>query len=180
MGALLAFGAIDLLALDVVVGPRVLDEAPPAADEPAPAPVVAAVVPAPPPRVEPPKPPAPPREAPPLSADDLRPVIVHFATDRATVDDAAARALDRLAARLAEDPRGSVEIVGHADRRGTERHNEDLSMRRMEGVRDYLAAHGVAVARLHGRAAGAREPAVSGAGPAALAADRRAEIRRKP
>src|SRR5579862_1728418 len=199
MGTLLAFGAIDLIALDAIVGPRALASAKavePVAIEPAPpppvAPAIAASSPAPPiePRSGSPKPEADdrspplrggrPKPEPPLAADELRPVIVYFATDRAAFDDAAARALDRFATTLAADPRGTVEIVGHADQRGTERHNEELSERRMARVRDYLAAHGVDAARLHGRAAGAREPAQRGAGPAAFAANRRTEIRRKP
>jgi outer membrane protein OmpA-like peptidoglycan-associated protein len=188
IGGLLAFGAIDLVALDVVVAPRALAppevarvtaaprpaEAPPPSREPPP-PLVK--------RLPPPPPPAPlasPAPPAPLSPDELRPTIVYFATDRATLDAPAARALDELAARLAADPRGTVEIVGHADRRGSEPHNEELSERRMELVRDYLGAHGVSAARLRGRAAGAREPARAGTDPSALAADRRAEIRRKP
>ena len=190
MGGLLAFGAIDLIAMDAVVGPRALAPAEPAApiEIVARAPAIAVSSSAP-PLAEPTAAPVPaPALAPPpqraratpLAAEELRPVTVQLATDRAALDAAAARALDRLASTLAVDPRGTVEIVGHADLRGTERHNDELSRRRMAIVRDYLAAHGVAAARLHGRAAGAREPAQRGAGPAALAANRRTEIRRKP
>jgi peptidoglycan-associated lipoprotein len=102
---------------------------------------------------------------------------IYFASDTAAIAPDASAALDQLAASLAAHSRRSIVIIGHADERGTTRHNDALSARRMRHVRDYLAVKGVAPARMSGHAVGAREPAERGTSEAALAANRRVEIR---
>ncbi|HTJ44436.1 MAG TPA: OmpA family protein [Kofleriaceae bacterium] len=126
--------------------------------------------------------PTPPGSPPPAERATLPPpppTIIYFASDHDTLDEIAAHALDSLASELANSA-DSIEIVGHADARGTEHHNDDLSAHRMRRVRDYLETHGVDGARMHGRAAGDREPARDGGDEGALAANRRVEIRRTP
>jgi len=113
----------------------------------------------------------------PVATIDRTPVVLHFASDRATLSSDSSAQLDALVARLDLDTADAIEIIGHADDRGSERYNDELSARRMHRVRDYLAAHGVAPARMTGRAAGEHEPAEAGEGPDALAANRRVEIR---
>lgn len=175
LGGLIAVGMGDVAALDLVIGPRALAPAPALANAPAPSAVaIEATAPL---RVEvtSAEPAAPP---PVVVEEDLSPVVVLFDTDRATLDGAATASLDEIAASLARNGTITVDVVGHADARGSEHHNQELSQRRMERVRAYLVAHGVAEARVRGRAAGDREPARAGTSPAALAANRRAEIRR--
>src|SRR5262245_35223852 len=196
LGALLAFGLADVVALDLVVGPRALGDRTPVAPPPV---MLAAAEPAPAPRVaiasaEPPAPAPDPAPAPAAPAVEARPapapaaapapivveeppVVIHFATDRATIDARAAAQLDQLAARLVADARTHVVITGHADERGSDRYNDVLSARRMRHVRDYLGERGVAASRMNGRWAGEHEPVAPGDDEAALAANRRVEIR---
>jgi len=169
LGASLGLGAIDVLWLDMVLAPKVVDAEPhaPAArlaavppaptPDPAPVPAVAAaepptVAPAPPvepapaepaPAVEPP--PAPPPEPPP--APDT--AQVYFETRSAELDSDARANLDLLAGQP-----GTFVLEGHADARGRERFNDALSRDRALAVQAYLVERGVDAARIEVRYVG--------------------------
>lgn len=69
---------------------------------------------------------------------------VHFAYDDATVRPADATALDRFA-RVASKhyPGAKITVEGFADPAGTPQYNLDLSQRRAESVRQYIAGRGI-------------------------------------
>jgi outer membrane protein OmpA-like peptidoglycan-associated protein len=104
------------------------------------------------------------------------PVVIYFATDRATLWPAAQSRLDEIAAVLGEHRDWSLQIAGHADARGSDDHNAQLSSRRVRRVREYLEARGVVAARVVGKAFGERLPAAAGADDEALHRNRRVEI----
>lgn len=142
----------------------------PAAPEPAPKPE-----PAPPPK--------------PVVEEPLRATVL-FAYDRSEVRPSEVTALDDFAAKLEGRSFDRLEIVGHADRIGSDKYNLGLSRRRAEAVRDYLAGKGVDATRVRADAVGEAQ-AVTGdscksMGPAnrknrklveCLQPDRRAELR---
>ncbi len=73
---------------------------------------------------------------------------IHFEFDRYDIRPEAARILDANAAWLKSNPRQLVLIEGHCDERGTVEYNLALGERRAKAAQNYLAAHGVAAARV--------------------------------
>lgn len=102
---------------------------------------------------------------------------VHFPTDAATLDDASRAVLKQLALDVRNGVREDLRITGHADPRGSDRHNRQLSLRRARAVRDFLVAQGVDDDAIHLVAEGETEPLVEGATARAHAANRRATVR---
>lgn len=82
--------------------------------------------------------------------------------------------LDDVAARLQQDPRSRVVVVGHAD--STERMPEVIARKRAEAVRDYLVGRGIDASRITTRSAAATRPVDTGTTAAARAANRRVEV----
>ena len=84
---------------------------------------------------------------------------VNFATDSADILPDSAGLLAEVADVLMRHPElAAIEIQGHTDNRGGAEHNLDLSQRRADAVRDWLAAHGVAADRLTARGYGDTRP----------------------
>jgi outer membrane protein OmpA-like peptidoglycan-associated protein len=85
-------------------------------------------------------------------ADDT--ILVHFdsdvlfAVDSASLSGSSRTALDDVAGVLGQYPKTAVVIQGHTDATGTEEHNQELSERRANAVRAYLAAQGVDADRM--------------------------------
>lgn len=90
-----------------------------------------------------------------LSAD------ASFAFDQADLSAAGRNNLDHLAIRIRHEHPQHIAVTGHSDRLGSRAHNLDLSLRRAEAVRDYLAAAGVPAESMQVRGVGAGEPLVS-------------------
>jgi len=65
---------------------------------------------------------------------------VLFDLDSTSLKSGAEAALDRIAKRIAASDIAEVRIVGHTDSQGADAYNEELSTKRAEGVKDYLAA----------------------------------------
>jgi peptidoglycan-associated lipoprotein len=72
-----------------------------------------------------------------------------------------------------------VRLEGHADERGTEEYNLQLSQRRAAAVKKYLTTLGVPAGKLDTVGYGKNRPAVDGHDEAAWAANRRVELNRK-
>lgn len=126
----------------------------PAYVAPPPAPVVEQ--PPPPPPAPPPPPPPPARfEKVTLSATEL------FGFDSATLSMPQPK-LDDIAAALQAAPDiTDVNITGYADRLGSAKYNEKLSLRRANAVRDYLIAKGIDGKRLKAYGKGESNPVVT-------------------
>jgi OOP family OmpA-OmpF porin len=69
---------------------------------------------------------------------------IEFDSNQATLTARGQAVLDRLIPVLKETPKTSIEIGGHTDGFGAADYNKELSRRRADAVRQYLAAHGVA------------------------------------
>jgi outer membrane protein OmpA-like peptidoglycan-associated protein len=77
-------------------------------------------------------------------------------------------------------PRTVVEIVGHTDNRGSERHNQDLSEGRAEAIRDHLVQGGVDASRLTVRGEGEQRPIGTNDTATGRAANRRIDLTIRP
>jgi len=81
-----------------------------------------------------------------------------FDFDKAILREQVRGVLDELAARLKDAEYDRLEIVGHADRIGTEDYNQYLSERRAWAVARYLVKQGVPAAKLAVEGRGMHEP----------------------
>jgi peptidoglycan-associated lipoprotein len=82
--------------------------------------------------------------------------------------------LDRQAAWLAQYPRNTVLIAGNCDERGTEEYNIAIGQRRAIAAGGYLAAKGVATARIATISYGKERPTALGSDEASWAQNRNA------
>jgi peptidoglycan-associated lipoprotein len=88
------------------------------------------------------------------SADD----IVYFTTDSAELTPEARQTLQAQAMWLQRHADRAIVIEGHADERGTREYNIALGARRADAVRAFLAAQGVAPARMRTLSYGKERP----------------------
>jgi peptidoglycan-associated lipoprotein len=100
---------------------------------------------------------------------------VRFDFNEASLTGEARGRLDQLAACL-KGGKGRVTLEGHADERGTEEYNLQLSNRRAASVKRYLSDLGVPDGRLTTVGYGETRPANSGSGEAAWSENRRVEF----
>ncbi|MGE0408946.1 MAG: OmpA family protein, partial [Amphiplicatus sp.] len=84
--------------------------------------------------------------------------------------------LNSVALVLKEFDKTTVSVYGHADSRGSESYNLDLSQRRAASVSSYLASQGVAPSRLRAVGYGESHPIADNSTAAGQAANRRVEI----
>lgn len=101
---------------------------------------------------------------------------VLFGTARAKVSGSGKKVLAAIAGYLAEHPEFyHVQVEGHADERGTDEYNLDLSRRRAENVRAALVGMGVHV-QLDAEGRGESSPRASGSDESAWRQNRRVEF----
>jgi outer membrane protein OmpA-like peptidoglycan-associated protein len=81
-----------------------------------------------------------------------------FDFDKAVVRPEVKGLLDKLAAKLKDSEYDTLDIVGHADRLGTEEYNQSLSERRAWAVARYLIAQGVPLQKIRVEGHGVSEP----------------------
>jgi outer membrane protein OmpA-like peptidoglycan-associated protein len=86
---------------------------------------------------------------------------VLFDTNEATLTESSVETLDKAAASLKEWGDVKVEVAGYTDSRGTDEHNEKLSLHRADAVRTYLIGKGVAADRLTAKGYGESNPVAS-------------------
>jgi OOP family OmpA-OmpF porin len=85
--------------------------------------------------------------------------------------------LDEVSQKLLTLPDGiTFEIRAHTDNEGTELYNYTLSLARARNVRDYIAAHGIALSRIEAQGYGEWRPLESNETEAGREANRRAEL----
>jgi len=101
---------------------------------------------------------------------------VLFEVDRAELKPGAARTLDQLVRALSDDRGATVSIEGHTDSTGGAQYNADLSLRRADAVKAYLAMHGIDPARVTTRGLGQDYPVASNATEAGRQQNRRVEV----
>lgn len=71
------------------------------------------------------------------------PYLVFFDWNRADITSEAAVTLDKAASSYQQNGVATVQVTGHTDTSGTPAYNMELSMRRAEAVKGYLAGRGV-------------------------------------
>jgi outer membrane protein OmpA-like peptidoglycan-associated protein len=99
-----------------------------------------------------------------------------FEVDRAELKPGAARTLDELVHALQDDRGATISIEGHTDGTGSAQHNADLSLRRADSVKGYLAMHGIDPSRITTRGLGQDYPVASNATEAGRQQNRRVEV----
>ena len=111
-----------------------------------------------------------------LGNRELPAANVFFDTDSFEPQARMLRFLDETADLLAEDETLRLRIEGHADRRGTDAHNDELSLNRANRVHELLVERGVDPGRLEVLAFGEHRPVRRGNSSADLARNRRVEF----
>jgi outer membrane protein OmpA-like peptidoglycan-associated protein len=102
---------------------------------------------------------------------------VFFATGSDAIEEVSFQLLDSVARVLQEHPEiERIRIEGHTDSRGSAEYNRDLSQRRANAVRTYLADKGVAAERLEAVGVGEDRPIASNGSASGRAANRRVEF----
>jgi peptidoglycan-associated lipoprotein len=90
-----------------------------------------------------------------------KPVIlehIYYDFDRATLRPESKEELDALVALLTEHPEITIELTAHADRKGGDEYNRDLSFQRAESVVAYLISKGIDGERLKAFGEGKTQP----------------------
>ena len=99
-----------------------------------------------------------------------------FSFDSAVLKPAAVEEIAQLGDILARYPDDRIRIEGHSDSEGTPAHNEELSLRRADSVREVLASRGVSPRQMLVIGAGSTRPIASNATEEGRAENRRVEI----
>jgi outer membrane protein OmpA-like peptidoglycan-associated protein len=109
----------------------------------------------------------------------IQPGPVNFESDSTHLVQGSELYLRRLAHVLADNRHlfDRVEVIGHADQRGTDRYNDKLSLRRAETILNSLVAAGVSKSQVYSTSKGKRDLLSRSLEPVALARNRRVELR---
>ena len=104
------------------------------------------------------------------------PSDITFATASSEIQPGFYETLNSVAIVLREFDRTSVSVYGHADARGADDYNQQLSERRALSVSNYLSGQGVYGQRLHAIGYGETRPIADNTTVSGQAANRRVEI----
>ena len=102
--------------------------------------------------------------------------VFYFDFDQAIVRRDGHAELDQHAGVLANNPRLTVRLEGHADERGTREYNLALGERRANAVQSYLLSQGASRSQIEVVSYGEEKPAMSGHDQMAWEKNRRVEI----
>jgi outer membrane protein OmpA-like peptidoglycan-associated protein len=108
--------------------------------------------------------------------EDALEVQIYFRTGETTLDPATEARLARLASLVLSVDELGVIVAGHADARGDEEFNEQLSAQRAAAVREVLLQAGVAAERITATAEGERQSTAAEGDLDALAMERRVNL----
>ena len=111
----------------------------------------------------------------PLPVEDAK-YLVFFDFDKSNVDAGGQSVVDSIATEAKKQNLSSVNIVGHADKSGSDSYNKRLGMRRANAVREALQARGIEARMLNVSTMGEAEPMVDTPDGVREPANRRAEI----
>ncbi|RXN83405.1 hypothetical protein C7R54_27390 [Achromobacter aloeverae] len=101
---------------------------------------------------------------------------VLFDTDQAVVKPDSAANIKRLAGRLLGVGLDRMRLDGHTDNRGSDAHNQQLSLRRAQAVADIVVAAGMPAANVQVRGLGAARPVTDNGSAAGRAENRRVSV----
>lgn len=113
-----------------------------------------------------------------MNSFDLDPKLAHFATGSTRLVKNSGTYVKRLARALADNHQlfERVEVIGHADQRGTHKVNDKLSMRRAQAISEKLVAAGVKASQVVTEGKGKRQLLTHSNKPAALQLNRRVQL----
>ena len=108
----------------------------------------------------------------------LNPEMVFFRTASAGVKPEVQELLRMVAVQVEQQHISvdSIDVIGHADQRGSASYNLKLSQRRAQSIRDYLESSGVERAKIHVQALGYQQLRDRANTPKAWAVNRRVEL----
>jgi peptidoglycan-associated lipoprotein len=86
----------------------------------------------------------------------VRPIFYDF--DKWDVRPDAYGPLDKLAKRLKDNPKVSIELSSHTDCRGSDSYNQDLSFKRAKSAKSYIVAKGINASRIKTKGYGESKP----------------------
>jgi len=99
-----------------------------------------------------------------------------FATGRSVILPGAQSQLNQVADALKTQAEHHFSVEGHTDNQGTDKINDDLSLRRANAVREYLVVRGVAPAAISATGFGSSRPVGDNKTAEGRAMNRRVEI----
>ena len=102
--------------------------------------------------------------------------IVYFLSGSDEFTDESKVEVEKLLAEMARRPAPEITVIGHTDRVGTQRINDDLSLLRAERVRELLAKSGIEAGKITVTARGEREPLIPTADEVPEPRNRRVEV----
>lgn len=106
-----------------------------------------------------------------------RSYVMHFVFEKATLLPSAQETVNALLDDYNKRPAAEVIIIGHTDKAGDAKYNEELSQRRASAVRTLLLNKGVAAAMIDMAWRGDREPLPETAGKISDPRNRRVEVK---
>jgi outer membrane protein OmpA-like peptidoglycan-associated protein len=101
---------------------------------------------------------------------------VLFDTDQAQLKPGGEASVDKLAGFMTTYPERQVLIEGYTDSTGSDSHNQDLSMRRAEAVRNALVRRGISTQRLNVLGHGKNSPIATNDSASGRQMNRRVEV----
>jgi outer membrane protein OmpA-like peptidoglycan-associated protein len=116
--------------------------------------------------------------APPAPRQPAGPQVytVYFDFNRSTLASSAIPVIDQAAASAKQNNVTRIQVIGHADRAGSDAYNQRLSERRADSVGLALRDYGVSFARIETSGMGEFEPIATNATEWGRAQNRRVEI----
>jgi outer membrane protein OmpA-like peptidoglycan-associated protein len=106
----------------------------------------------------------------------LRLYGINFDSDSDVIRGESKPTLDQVVAMLKANADWKITIEGHTDATSTPEHNQDLSARRANSVKQYLATAGIDAARLTASGLGSTKPVATNDNALGRAANRRVEL----
>jgi outer membrane protein OmpA-like peptidoglycan-associated protein len=101
---------------------------------------------------------------------------ITFATDSANLNSGFYSVLDSVALVLNEYDKTLIEIAGHTDNTGTDAYNQELAVRRANGVADYLRSRKILAMRVEAFGLGEQYPVADNSTPEGRQLNRRVEL----
>lgn len=101
---------------------------------------------------------------------------IRFKTDEYSLVEGSTKQLDELSAWMKSYPEVQIQLSGHTDNVGEEKHNQQLSANRAQAVVDYLTENGIEKERLKFKGYGSRYSLADNSSEAGRALNRRVEL----
>ena len=115
-----------------------------------------------------------------VPTDENKIITLHdliFSRGKAVIAESSYQELDEFAVWMIDHPNAIVQLEGHTDFQGNSQANMQLSLERVEAVKEYLTKHKVKKSRIRTKAFGGTQPLTRERTPEARAKNRRVEVR---